>query len=196
MKQTRRVPRRPAAPAVRAIFIKSRLAAYCQRSTDLKSRATTELATALLVLSALCVGCTADGDASVSRRIAAEVARGDGVSLDMQQVIREEWDRLHVYAPYTMPAKVERDLGFSWPTARAVRIKERDDITLLVFVRDGQVVTYVAHPRHLGDFSGAGRSGGYSKEEAVFEVHVEGEWPRVVPRAVEQANEADTTQVS
>ena len=83
------------------------------------------------------------------------------------------WDRVYIFPPYTTPEGVRKSLGFDWPKASAIGIDSRDDINLLVFVKDGRVVQYVAYPRVHGDFHQLGDPSGYSPEEAVFVVEEE-----------------------
>lgn len=44
-------------------------------------------------------------------------------------------------------------LGFDWNVESQTSIRSNDGITLLLFVRDNDVVEYVEHPRNQGDFS-------------------------------------------
>jgi len=124
-------------------------------------------------------GCTRDGDAQVAARIAAEVRRGDGTVLRMQDLATFEWTRLYVFPPYSMPEEIDRALGFSWPEGRLVHMESRNDATLLVFVKGGEVQRHVAHKRGQGDFAELGQPGGYSRADAVFRVRFEDGWPRL-----------------
>jgi hypothetical protein len=58
-------------------------------------------------------------------------------------------------------------LGFDWNAEARTAIEDSDDIALLVFVKDGDVLEYVEHPRADGDFS---RLSGkcFPREESVF----------------------------
>jgi len=123
--------------------------------------------------------CTADGDARLGARIAAEVQRGDGTELRMQDLASFEWTRLYIFRPYSMPEEIERELVFTWPEGRLVHMESRDDATLLVFVKGNEVQRHLAHKRGQGDFAELGQPGGYSRADAVFRVHLEDGWPRL-----------------
>jgi hypothetical protein len=101
--------------------------------------------------------CGTDGDRSVRSAIAMYVARGNGSVVTMASAAPFEWERLHVFAPYTPPEQADAELGFRCQAARTSGISARDDVTLLVFVSGKRVVRHVAHPRVQGDFSGLHR---------------------------------------
>jgi hypothetical protein len=112
-----------------------------------------------------------------SRNIAAEVERKRGtdniVEVRLKDLTDFSWDRVHIFTSYIAAETIDENLGYAWKPARSIGIYQRDDINLLVFVDAGKVVFYVDHPRHLGDFDGNYRKGGYSPDEAIFRV-VEG----------------------
>ncbi len=111
------------------------------------------------------------------------VERGSGSVVAVAEAAPFEWERLHVFPPYTPAEQADAELGVRCEAARVSGIFERDDITLLVFVSGKRVVRYVAHPRVQGDFAELHRQGGYSRAEAVFVVNSRSgmpklEWPR------------------
>jgi hypothetical protein len=126
------------------------------------------IAAALVLLGA----CQKAGDVSLSNRIASVVSMGDGAILQMGRLAPFRWDHLYVFRPYTPTSEIERELGFAWPEARAIRLEARDDASLLVFVAGRRVARYVAHRRDRGDFSQVARPGGYWRSEAVFRVKI------------------------
>jgi hypothetical protein len=79
-----------------------------------------------------------------------------------------KWDKVYIFPPYTGLETIDNDLGFVWPQARSIRTDYRDDINLIVFTDNKQVVAYVEHPRSLGDLDGNYKREGYSPDEAIF----------------------------
>lgn len=93
------------------------------------------------------------------------------------------WERVYIFPPYATAEQIRGSLGFDWPKAMRIGIERRDDINLLVFVRDKKVVQYVAFPRVHGDFSELATPSGFSPGEAVFIVEKEGNGqPRFILR--------------
>jgi hypothetical protein len=115
-----------------------------------------------------------DNSEKVKKRLADSVARKQGnneeVTIKLKDLTDFKWDRVYIFPPYTGLETIDNDLGFVWPRARSVRIDYRDDINLIVFTDNKQVLAYVEHPRSLGDFDGNYKREGYSPDEAIFMV--------------------------
>jgi hypothetical protein len=141
-------------------------------------------ATLRVLAAALVAGaCSTDGDSQLSAGIAARFLQGDGTALSMADLAPFEWERLYVFAPYSMPEQIDRELGFACPPSRRADIEHRDDVSLLLFVSGQRVTRHLAHKRGKGDFAVLHRVGGYSRAEAVFVVDSSRGWPRLVWRA-------------
>jgi hypothetical protein len=117
--------------------------------------------TALLALSAC-------ADSGLRDRISATVEMGAGAKLVMADLTEFAWQRLYVFTPYTTQEQINRSLGFDWPDPEGIELN--DTVALLVFVNDGEVVSYVAQPLDKGDFSGLGDGSPWTPESAVFVV--------------------------
>lgn len=92
------------------------------------------------------------------------------VEIRLKDLTDFTWDRVHIFTPYLATETIDKDLGYVWQPSRRIGMYQRDDVTLLVFTNKGQVVFYVTHVRHLGDFKGNYKQGGYSPDEAIFQV--------------------------
>lgn len=80
----------------------------------------------------------------------ATLAKGaDGVVFDFDREIDGPWDTLHVFAPYTPSADVDRQLGFAWGGAAGSRSAGADEWQLAVFVAGQQVTAQVDIGREL-----------------------------------------------
>lgn len=130
------------------------------------------LCTMLFVCAA---GCSRSGpDRELERRVLEEASRGAGTVVRMATLTGFAWDRLHIFDPYTMRDRIEAELGFAWPEADRTGIDSSDGMALLVFVKDGAVVRYVAQ-RRWADFAGQHRRGGYAPADAAFRVTPRGD---------------------
>jgi hypothetical protein len=128
---------------------------------------------AAVALAAVGAGCSGS-DGELARRIAAEVAKGAGTVVRLAEVADFSWDRLHIFDPYSSRDLIESRLGFEWPQADHTGIRDSDGVTLLVFVKSGEVVRYVTQPR-TQDFAGLNQPAGFSPAEAVFTVTPRGD---------------------
>jgi hypothetical protein len=139
------------------------------------------LGVAAVALAAVVAGCSGS-DGELAQRIAAEVAKGAGTVVRLAEVAEFSWDRLHIFDPYSSRDLIESRLGFEWPQADHAGIRDSDGVTLLVFVKSGEVVRYVTQPRNHGDFAGLNQPAGFSSAEAVFTVTPRGDRAfRLVP---------------
>lgn len=136
----------------------------------------------LLVVAAL-AGCDRPNDA-ISREIARHFQlSGDG-SVNLAQAVPGQWEEVCVLGPHADNVAAGNTLGFDWNVESKSSIHTNDAIALLVFVKDGEVLDFVEHPRGDGDFS---RLGGkcFAREESAF-VHepipAKG-WPGLVSKS-------------
>ena len=119
----------------------------------------------LLALASL-AACGRPG-ADVSREIARHFQLSGGGSLNLAQAVPRPWEEVCVLGPYSDNISASNTLGFDWNAESKTSILTNEGIALLVFVKDGDVVEYVEHPRADGDFS---RVSGkcFAREEATF----------------------------
>jgi len=115
-------------------------------------------------------------DAELGLELASAIARTqDGELLALRSVTDAEfepleWDRVHIFAPYSTPELIEQELGFGWAASADHSINMSDAIHLLVFVRNDAVVRFTELSRDFGNFAGPDLAGGYTPNEAVFAV--------------------------
>ena len=105
------------------------------------------------------------------RNVSSEIGRqfqlsGDG-SVNLAQVVPGPWDEVCVLAPYSDNTAARKTLGFDWNAEARTSIHTNDSIALLVFVKNGDVLDYVEHPRGDGDFSNLGGKC-FAREESAF----------------------------
>ena len=136
----------------------------------------------LLMLAALSA-CDRPG-ANISREIARQFQLSGGLSVNLALAVARPWEEVCVLAPYSDNITASNTLGFDWNAESKTSIQFNDGIALLVFVKDGDVLEYVEHPRADGDFS---RLGGkcFAREESMFvhEAIPEKGWPGLVSKS-------------
>jgi hypothetical protein len=121
----------------------------------------------------LIIGCSAEHTSknemidTLKQEIERKQKSGD--TLNMMEIISSDWDRMYVFGPYTPESKIQEVLGFE--LKENFRIDERDDINLLVFVKDNNVIQLIYFPRSFGDFTSADYLPIMAdKAEALFEI--------------------------
>lgn len=81
-----------------------------------------------------------------------------------------EWDMLYIFGPYTPTSDIESKLGTSNYSIKQVGIEIRDDISLLVFLKQNMVKAVVAYPRQEADFSLLASFHPIPKKESFFKL--------------------------
>ena len=112
----------------------------------------------LLLAAVLLAGCGPffDGVGGSSDEIADAVKQGKPFRL--ADVTDFEWDRFYVFGPYMSNDSVDRRLGFDWGKAENSDYHMTEGGSLLVFVRDGEVVHAFDQPSTEGAFTCVGRA--------------------------------------
>jgi hypothetical protein len=120
----------------------------------------------LLLLASLLAACDRPGG-DISREIARQFRLSGGASVNLAQAVPGPWEEVCVLGPYSDNITAGETLGFDWNAESRTSIHTNETITLLVFLKDGDVLDYVEHPRADGDFS---RVSGqcFAREEAAF----------------------------
>lgn len=83
------------------------------------------------------------------------------------------WDKLFIFNPYTPTSLLESALGKEAYKLKEVEMDSREDINLLVFVNEGQIINFIAFPRLNGDFDKVYRKEGFTPENSNFVVTIE-----------------------
>lgn len=103
----------------------------------------------------------------ISDSIARQFKASRGARVDLALAYPAAWDRVCVLGPYADDGTARRALGFDWSAETKSSIHYSDTISVLVFVRANEVVSYVEHPRNKGDFSNLSEHC-YARAKAVF----------------------------
>jgi hypothetical protein len=120
----------------------------------------------LLLASLLLSACERPG-ADISREIARQFHLSGGGSVNLAHAVPGPWEEVCVLGPQSDNIAAGNTLGFDWNAEGRTSIQTNRGISLLVFVKDGEVLDYAEHPRADGDFS---RMSGkcFAREEAAF----------------------------
>ncbi len=102
---------------------------------------------------------------SLSREAAAQQRETERIDFSKLKI---EWDRLYLFAPYASELDVERSLGVSWSEYAKSAIAVSDSASLVIFMKDHQVIGWFDHPRDQGDLAPYHRKEGYGRDEATF----------------------------
>jgi hypothetical protein len=132
----------------------------------------TRVRNALLLATILLAGCGPffDGVGGSSDEIADAVEAGKPFRL--ADVTGFDWDRFYAFGSYTTPDQIDKALGFHWEDAKHSDFVESDGGSLLVFVRDGEVVEAFDQDWGAGHFSCVDRRE-FTPEDASFRVRGE-----------------------
>lgn len=128
-----------------------------------------------LMLTVLCLfGCSNNAEDSLDR-FAAEIERrvssGDATAVHLARYTDFTWEEVYIFPPYTPYEQIGQVLG-GW-NAVNTGIEYRDDATLLVFVRGGEVIKWTMFARGRGDLGAVSSPHGLSASEARFYVRQE-----------------------
>ena len=106
----------------------------------------------LAIFAATAISACAGGDRAISTALGRQVKANPPGPIDLSTLGPPTWTRVCVFGPYTTRELAETQLGFKWDIDRHSGIGGDDSITLLVFIRESEVVAYTEHPRSEGDF--------------------------------------------
>ena len=138
---------------------------------------------AMLLLPVASVSCAQQSNEALVFTI--EQTLNTNTTADFGRLVPGDWTTICVFRPGTPYATVDSALGKSWGGVQATEIEARDDVTLLVFHRDGVVIEHVLFPVPKGDFGTPGPEQWYClpRASAVFEIRhpIEGRIPWIGP---------------
>ena len=140
----------------------------------------------LLAVSCILVtaaGCTAHD--STSSAIARQFVESKGSSVSLATAVPSAWERVCVLGSYSNNDTAKKTLGFEWNAETKTSIQINEGISLLLFVQDNEVVSFVEHPRNHGDFSNlTTQCFPRRKAEFVHDAKPTKGWPGLFPKNV------------
>ncbi|MCM3655363.1 hypothetical protein [Metabacillus litoralis] len=127
----------------------------------------------LIISSILFAGCHHNleiNDDLVERRMNSVFLNKDQNEVDLNALTDFSWEKAYIFPPYTTSEYMTEKLGFKWNNATG--IDYRDDINLIVFVKDKKVVKYIELPRKYGDFASGDIENGITPENSIVTVEI------------------------
>jgi hypothetical protein len=97
--------------------------------------------------------------------------KDNSTKLEFDKITDFKWNKLYIITPYVNQKDFCKKNGIEGVDSIETSMEIRDDINLLLFVLDNELVSYVNFPRNQADFSKIGKSNekGFLYKDAVFE---------------------------
>jgi len=73
--------------------------------------------------------------------------------VQFDSLMQFEWESLIILTPYSLPKKVGEKYNIDLTSIEHFAIESRDDINLIVFLKNNIPTRVIAYPRYPGDFS-------------------------------------------
>ena len=70
-----------------------------------------------------------------------------------ENITQFEWESLIILTPYSVVEKVEKENKIDLNSIEHFGIDTRDDINLIIFLKNNEPTRAIEYPRYLGDFS-------------------------------------------
>src|SRR5699024_8878670 len=102
----------------------------------------------LLVTLLLLIACSAEQNTELEESINSVIEDENNQEININTLTTFEWDEAHLFAPYATKSGMEERLGFNRDKSY---IGMRDDVFLLVFVKDDKSIEYadIKHQRSI-----------------------------------------------
>jgi hypothetical protein len=102
-----------------------------------------------------------------SKKIATHFESKERKAVNLSEAVPGPWEKVCILGPYMGNKEAKATLGFEFNVESKTQIQTNEGISLLLFVRGGEVVEYIEHPRRLGDFTNLTLRC-FPKEKAIF----------------------------
>lgn len=101
----------------------------------------------LLVTLLLLIACSAEQNTELEESINSVIEDENNQEININTLTTFEWDEAHLFAPYATKSGMGERLGFKYRDKSYIGM--RDDVFLLVFVKDDKAIKY-AEIKHQG----------------------------------------------
>ena len=81
-----------------------------------------------------------------------EIISGKDI-IRFEDIMKFEWESVIILTPYSRVEKVEKENNIDLSSIEHFMIETRDDINLIVFLKNKKPIRAIAYPRYPGDFS-------------------------------------------
>ncbi|MDX8377669.1 MAG: hypothetical protein R8L53_06555 [Mariprofundales bacterium] len=73
---------------------------------------------------------------------------GDNPKLSMEKVTTFNWDKLHIYLPYTPKSNIATSIGYEWNVLACTKSDIYDEWTQFVFTKNNEVINFFDASSH------------------------------------------------
>ncbi|AYC30831.1 hypothetical protein D3873_10630 [Paenisporosarcina cavernae] len=87
----------------------------------------------------------------LEKTLSSKVDESVSNEINLHGVTEFQWTQAYLFEPYTSQETMNQQIGIKFTDSS--NISQRDDIYLLVFVNDDEIVQYAEVKRHQSDFS-------------------------------------------
>lgn len=88
--------------------------------------------------------------------------------INISKITNFNWDEMYIITPYGNPKDILTKENVHWKEIdKSIEVK--DDISLIIFLNDRNIVSYFNYPRQKGDFKFI-KSRKFTKSSAVFKI--------------------------
>lgn len=81
-----------------------------------------------------------------------EIISGKNI-IRFESIMKFDWESLIILTPYSWAEQVGKENKIDLTTIEHFGIKSRDDINLIVFLKNNEPIRVIGYPRYPGDFS-------------------------------------------
>lgn len=99
----------------------------------------------------LLMGCGTEQNIKLEKSIDSAIGDRNNNEINIHTLTTFDWEEAHLFSPYTTNEGMEEQLGFKYKDKSNIRM--RDDIFLLVFIKDNKVIQYVELDRQGSNLS-------------------------------------------
>ena len=100
----------------------------------------------ILAFVSLLAGC--NSTATQTRDTLTDQLESSVETIDLADIGSSDWERLCVLAPYSTNESAIAQFGFDWDAEGETGIEQRDDVYIIVFADQENVLSHIEMPRH------------------------------------------------
>ncbi|GGE44586.1 hypothetical protein GCM10011391_24230 [Pullulanibacillus camelliae] len=123
----------------------------------------------LLISLSACASFNQVDEDSLQNQVIYNIQKHHGKEINFKEAMSGfDWEKVYIFTPHTSINSINKQIGFKWLTHKQ-GIQYRDDINLVAFVKDNQVVHSVEISRKYGDFVLDSKNG-FDKDHSVLQI--------------------------
>ncbi|MFT8322719.1 MAG: hypothetical protein ABF649_17750 [Bacillus sp. (in: firmicutes)] len=120
-----------------------------------------------LMILASCSQSSGKNNNELGKSIMSAMDKNDAKEMDLTDVTDFSWDKAYIFNPYTSQKSINEQLGVKFKDPSG--IDSRDDIYLIVFLKQNKVIHYAEIERKYGDLS-SDKENGITPSDATVKI--------------------------